>query len=553
MYIAVVPNRNSPPAILLRRGYRENGKSKNQTLANLSGYSPERIEALRRALKGEFDGVMGDLDPTSDRTFGVLFVLNQLADRLGIAKALGKDTMGKLALFLVLARVAHQGSRLSAVRWAKNHCVAEILGLSDFDEKDLYQTLDWVARRQDKIEEKLFRAYTKSKGAPPILMLYDVSSCYLEGERNEFAAYGFDRDKKKGKKQIVIGLLTGPDGEPLAVKVFEGNTNDCATVSTQIDIIKRRFGIEEVVFVGDRGMIKSKGKQALGENGLKYITALTNPQVNKLLKEGVIQFGLFDETVCEVSHGNLRLVLRRNDAVGHKEEKRRERKIARLTQLLDNRNAFVAQSKLANPESGLRTLQDWVKRHKISSFVTLSLDDRQILLTVDDSAKAQAGLLDGCYVLETDVAQELLDAKTVDERYRSLQQVERDFRALKTGFLEIRPLFVRKRDRTRGHTLIAMLSLKIVREAENLLRQAFPPNKQGHCPVSLKDALDSLGRLCLNRYKTEKLDFLRLPQLDERQTQICNALGVFLPTHKSYVMNVDRNLIHNIPNINMIN
>src|SRR5208283_1134615 len=148
MYIAVVPNRNSPPAILLRRGYRENGKSKNQTLANLSGYSPERIEALRRALKGEFDGVMGDLDPTSDRTFGVLFVLNQLADRLGIAKALGKDIMGKLALFLVLARVAHQGSRLSAVRWAKNHCVAEILGLPDFDEKDLYQTLDWVAQRQ---------------------------------------------------------------------------------------------------------------------------------------------------------------------------------------------------------------------------------------------------------------------------------------------------------------------------------------------------------------------------------------------------------------------
>jgi transposase len=544
MYIAVVPNRNSPPAILLRRGYRENGKAKNQTLANLSGYSPERVEALRRALKGEFDGVLGDVDPISDRTFGVLFVLNQLADRLGITKALGRNTMAKLALFLVLARVAHQGSRLSAVRWAKNHCVAEILGLSDFNKKDLYQALDWMARHQDKIEKKLFRAYAKSKGSPNMLVLYDVTSCYLEGECNEFAAHGFNRDKKKGKKQIVIGLLTGADGEPLAVKVFEGNTSDCTTVSTQIDVIKKRFNIEEVVFVGDRGMIKSKGKQALGENGLKYITALTNPQVNKLLKDGIIQLGLFDQTVCEVCHGNLRLVLRRNDAVRYKEEKRRERKIVKLTQLLDNRNAFVRQSKRADPQSGLRILQNWVMRHKISSFVTLSLDDRQIRLTVDDSAKAQAGLLDGCYVLETDVSQEMLDAKTVDERYRSLQQVERDFRTLKTGFLEIRPLFVRKRDRTSGHAFIAMLALKIVREAENLLQEAFPPNKQGHCPLSLKDALDSLGRLCLNRYKTKEFEFLRLPQLDQSQIQICNALEVCLPSHKSVIMNVDRSSIH---------
>jgi transposase len=540
MYVAVVPNRSSPPAILLRQGYRENGKSKNRTLANLTGWAPERIEALRRALKGEFDGVLGDLDPISDRTFGVLFVLNQLADRLGIVKALGKNRMGKLALFLVLARVAHQGSRLSAVRWAQNHCVAEILGLSDLDKRDLYRALDWAAQHQERIEKKLFRAYARKKGSPPVLVLYDVTSCYLEGECNEFAEFWYDRDKKKGKKQIVIGLLTGADGEPLAVKVFEGNTSDCTTVSTQIDLIKRRFGIEEVVFVGDRGMIKSKGKQALAANGLKYITALTNPQVRKLLKEGVIQLELFDEKICEVQHGNLRLVLRRNDAVRYKEERRRERKVRRLMELVDKRNAFVLESRRANPQAGLRIFENWVRRHKIASFVTALLEDRRIVVTVDQSARAQAGLLDGCYVLETDVAQEMLDSRTVDERYRSLQQVERNFRSLKTGFLEIRPVFVRKRNRTSGHALISMLSLKIVREAEDLFQQAFPPDKQGHCPLSLKDALESLGRLSLNRYRTEQFDFLRLPDLDERQKEICNALKVPLPAHKSSLMNVDR-------------
>lgn len=167
MYVAVVPNRNSPPAILLREGYREGGKAKTCTLANITHWKSERIEALTRVLKGEFDGlVAGDVDPITDRIFGVLFILKELADRVGITKALSKTPMGKLALFLVLARIADQGSRLSAVRWAEDHCVAEVLGLDEFDEEDLYRALDWLAARQDKIEKKLYRAYAKKKGFP---------------------------------------------------------------------------------------------------------------------------------------------------------------------------------------------------------------------------------------------------------------------------------------------------------------------------------------------------------------------------------------------------
>ena len=166
MYVAEIPNRNSPPAILLREGYREGGKAKSRTLANLTHWRPDRIEALKRALKGEFDGLVGEVAPVCDRIFGVLFVLERLADRIGITKALGRSPMGKVALFLVLARVADQGSRLSASRWAKDHCVAEILGLCDVEQEQLYQALDWLFLHQDKIEKKLYRAHAKKKGSP---------------------------------------------------------------------------------------------------------------------------------------------------------------------------------------------------------------------------------------------------------------------------------------------------------------------------------------------------------------------------------------------------
>ena len=221
MYIAVVPNRTSPPAILLRESDREKGKVKTRTLANLTSWPPARVDALKRCLRGEFDGTDPEQLPVSDRIFGVLFALKAVAQQVGLVSALGPKPVAKLALFLVLARVAHQGSRLSAVRWAKDHAVAEILGLPAFDEDDLYEALDWLGTQQDVIEKKLYRAYVQRTGHLPILVLYDVTSSYFEGDKNELAAYGYNRDGKKHKKQIVIGLLTGPDGEPLAVTVFK--------------------------------------------------------------------------------------------------------------------------------------------------------------------------------------------------------------------------------------------------------------------------------------------------------------------------------------------
>jgi len=527
MYIATVPNRTSPPAILLRESYREDGKVKNRTIANLSRWKPERIEALRKALKGEFDGIEGEA--SSGLIFGVLFALKVLADRLGLTSALGHHPQARLALFLVLARVAHQGSRLSALRWSRDHAVDEILNLDALSEDALLEALDWLDEHQQAIEGKLYESYVKQAGAPPVLVLYDVTSSYFEGEHNELAAYGYNRDGKRGKKQIVVGLMTDDHGHPLAIRVFRGNASDPTTVPEQIETLKRRFGIDEVVFVGDRGMVKAKGKWALMETGYHYISALTDAQVRKLLTDKVFQFGLFDEQVHEVEHDGFRLVLRRNDTVRRKEQHRRDSKLKALLAKVDERNAFVAESPRAIPEAGLKDLQEWAWHHKLSSFVTLDLDERMIRCDLDEAAKDEAGLLDGCYVIETDVPAELLEPETVNDLYTSLQRVERDFRTLKTSGLEMRPICVRKASRTRGHVFATMLALIVTREIQSRLTQAFGTTDDDPEAVTWKDAMASLSRLTFLVYNPTGKPFQRLMRPDAQQLAILDALDVPWP------------------------
>ena len=227
-----------------------------------------RLAVFRRLLRGELDALPVQ-ELFQGPIFGLLLVLKQIAEQLGLTAAIGHSALGKLALFLVLARLPHQGSRLSAVRWAEDHAVNEVLGLSSFDEDDLYLALDDLCARQEKIEQVLYRRYQSRRGAPPPrLFLYDVIISYLEGEKNELGEFGYDRDGKRGKLQIVIGLLTDAPGEPLAVRVFQGNTSDPTTVADQVKIIKEQFQVEELVFVGDRGMVKSRPFGGIYQSGL---------------------------------------------------------------------------------------------------------------------------------------------------------------------------------------------------------------------------------------------------------------------------------------------
>ena len=527
MFIDVVPNRNSPPAFLLRESFRNGKKTGKRTIANLSHLPRLRIEALKKTLAGEFDGLSAaELQATSGPIFGPLAALDHVASSIGLWRALGNDRNAKLIKFLILARIAHQGSRLSAVRWAKDHAVEEVLGLSNFDEDDLYAALDWLVEKQESLETKLFNLYKKTVGHPPALVLYDVTSSYFEGEQNELAAFGYNRDGKKGKLQIVIGLLTAPDGEPLAIEVFKGNSADPTTVESQIRKIVDRFRIKDIVFVGDRGMVKAKSKALLSDESFKHITCITDPQIRKLLKDKVFQPTLFDETIAEVLDGDRRFVLRRDDATRRKEEYRRDDKLKRLDKLIEKQNETLLASPRSSLETALKKVQTWATRHKISAFVALTSIDRRVVCEINPQLKDNDVLLDGCYVVETNVQADVMPKEQIDARYRDLQKVERNFRSMKTGLLEVRPIFVRKASRTKAHVFLSMLALKVARAAEQLLQTQFGTTDADPHADTLEDALSALSRLSLNHYTIGNEIIATLPRLDGRQTQIADALGV---------------------------
>jgi len=541
MYIESVPNRKSPPTVLLRESYREKGVVKKRTLANLTKWPKALVIDMKNSLSGKsvnkqsktHQDIINDFH--SGPVFGVLAVLKALADEIGLTQALGTSRLARLTLFLILARIPHQGSRLSAVRWARNHAVKVVLELNYFNEDDLYKALDWAEENQETIEKILYQKYVKECGKPPILVLYDITSSYFEGEKNELAEYGYNRDKKTGKKQIVIGLLTGPDGEPLSVEVFRGNTTDPTTVGSQVEKLIQRFSIQEVVFVGDRGMVKTKGKEAINaKDGFHYITALTDPQIRKLLKKGVFQTDLFHEKLVEVGgEQGKRYILRRCELRQRKEQHRREDKLARLSDAVSNRNQFVSGSKTAQPEAGLNKLDLWAKQHKIMSFVDLYLEHDKIKMNIDQDKKAEDSLLDGCYVVETDVGEAKLDKETVWDRYGDLQKVERDFRRMKTTLIEIRPIFVRKESRTRGHVFVSMLSLKIARLMESRLCHVFQTTHESDDSVTVEDAIGALLRLCLQYYHIGDQTVTGLPKPDDYQQKILDALDVKINAPKA--------------------
>ena len=292
MYVDTSKSQGKYVRHLLRENYRENGKIKHRTIANISRCSDEEIEAIRLALKHKKDlsslaSLNHSVSLCQGLSVGAAWLVYDIARQLGITKALGPSREGKLALWQIIARVIDQGSRLSAVRLAGSHAACDILALDIFNEDDLYANLDWLYTKQVVIENRLLKQTYPDKR--PELFLYDVTSSYLEGTCNELGAFGYNRDGKKGKKQIVIGLLCDEIGRPISIEVFAGNTHDTGTFATQIRKVAERFGGGEVTFVGDRGMIKSHQVKDLLGHGFHYITAITKPQIESLLAKGTIQ------------------------------------------------------------------------------------------------------------------------------------------------------------------------------------------------------------------------------------------------------------------------
>lgn len=511
---------------LLRESYRENGKVKHRTIANLSKCKPQEIEAIRLALRHKADltqlgGAGQDVQLEQGLSIGAVWTVHQVARELGIAKALGSDRQGKLALWQVIARVIDQGSRLSAVRLAGSHAACDILNLDSFHEEHLYANLDWLCQQQADIERRLFQARYPNEQARPKLFLYDVTSSYLEGTHNELSAFGYNRDGKRGKQQIVIGLLCDQQGVALSVEVFQGNTSDPKTFLPQVRKAAQRFGASEVTFVGDRGMIKGPQIEQLGE-GVHYITAITKPQIEKLLASGTIQLELFDEHLAEVqTDDGIRYVLRRNPVRAHELAASRRDKKDSVQKLVDEQNLYLAEHPRAKVEVALRKVCAKIDKLKLAGWLTASASGRTIVLVEDAAALAEVSKLDGCYVLKTDLTPRQAPKKTVHDRYKDLALVEWAFRTSKTVQLEVRPIHVRLASRTRGHVLVVMLAYRIVAELARRWQTL---------DVTVQEGLDQLGTLCATNVTIQ--DQFRCQKIPKPRTdlqQLLDAAGIRLP------------------------
>lgn len=512
---------------LLRRSYREGGKVKHETIANLSKCSPQEVKAIRLALRHkdqlpEWIESRSTLSTRQGASVGAVWLLFDMARQLGIDQALGSAREGRLALWQVVSRALEQGSRLSAVRLAGSHAVCDVLDLEAFDEDDLYANLDWLCEKQEVIEKRLFKRLGNEHQNG--VFLYDVTSSYLEGMENELSAFGYNRDGKKGKKQIVIGLLCNGDGQPLSVEVFKGNTQDPQTLASQIHKAAERFGAQEVTFVGDRGMIKSQPIETLGERGFHYITAITKPQIEALLRQDILQMELFDEDLAEVETAeNIRYVLRRNPVRAEEIAHSRLDKLEALKRTLADRNSYLAEHPQAKAATALRMVQERAAKLRISDWVTVSSPDadRRIELTVDEEALAGEAQLDGCYVLKTDLSRQAASKEAVHDRYKDLAKVEIAFRTCKTVELEVRPIHVRLASRTRGHVFVVMLAYRIVHELAK---------RWSHIDKTVQEGINELASLCTTEILEKGQPICsRIPEPRESVKDLLRAAKVQLP------------------------
>ena len=525
MYVDEATSQGKYKRYLLRESYRENGKVKHRTIANISSCSPEEIEAIRLALRHKNNlaslvSIDESISLHQGLSVGAVWLLHDMARQLGITEALGHSRDGKLALWQVIARVIDQGSRLSAVRLAGYHAACDILALEAFDEDDLYANLDWLCENQARIENRLFKAAAALK--KPGLYLYDVTSSYLEGVCNELGAFGYNRDGKKGKRQIVIGLLCNEKGRALSIEVFAGNTCDPATMASQIRKVAERFGGGAITFVGDRGMIKSAQIEDLVSRGFHYITAITKPQIEALLSAGTFQPALFDQELAEIeADDGVRYILRRNPLRAEEVRASRRDKLQSLRREVRKQNEYLTLHTLARVDVALRKINERRVKLKIDKWVTVSASERSLSLDMDDQALAEVQKLDGCYVLKTDLGKGLADKETVHARYKDLALVERAFRTSKTVELEMRPIHVRLATRTRGHALVVMLGYVIVQE---LSRRWCEIN------LTVEEGIKQLTTLCATELHVNGQPRCnRIPEPRESIQELLAAAEVRLP------------------------
>ena len=485
MYVATIPNRNSPPAILLRESFRQDGKVQNRTIANLSHWPAGKIEALRQVLHGNYAGLA---DFPSAFAITRSLPHGHVAAVLATIRHLQLDTIldaepsrpRDCALALIAARILDPASKLATSRSLRpetcHHTLAAELHLGTINEDDLYAAMDWLVARQASIETVLARRHLRQG----TLVLYDLTSTYFEGHHCPLGHYGHSRDERSSNPQIVFGILSAADGCPVAVEVFEGNTADPKTVASQVAKLRQRFHLERIILVGDRGMLTEKRieEDLRPHAGVEWVTALRAPQIQKLVSQGAVQLSFFDEQdLAEVSqhpdYPGERLIFCRNPLLAAERKRKRDELLAAAEKKL--REIEAATKRKRQPLRGAEKISYRVGKAlaatKVAKYFRWDIQ-RQVLRWERDEERIQRDAAwDGIYVLRTSVSEQLLDTEQTVLAYKRLASVERAFRSLKSVDLNVRPIYHRMPDRVRAHVFVAMLSYYV----EWHMRQALAP------------------------------------------------------------------------------
>ena len=469
MYIEAVPNRNSPPAILLRESYREGGKVRKRTLCTLSDWPTAYIEGLRGVLKG------GTVIPVERDAFTVIRSLphGHAAAALGTARKIGLDRIlgpdsdrcRDLILALLVGRILDPASKLATARALSPATAAsslgELLGLGEVGEDELYNALDWLLERQPAIEATLAKRHLTNG----TLVLYDVSSSNMEGRCCPLAKRGYSRDGRKGTLQIVYGLLCAPDGCPIAIEVFEGNTADPMTLATQIEKLKQRFRLEHVVLVGDRGMVtQARITEDIKSAGLDWISSLRAPAIRELVEGGALQLSMFDQrdmaSITAPEFPGERLVVCRNPDLAAERTRKREDLLAATERDLAPIQAAVARKRdpLRGTANVALAVGKVINKHKMTKHFDLDISDTTFSFARKTAEIAAEAATDGVYVIRTSLPKETFDDAATVHSYKSLAFVERAFRCIKTVDLQVRPVYHRLADRVRAHVFLCMLA-----------------------------------------------------------------------------------------------
>ena len=555
MYVTVTRKRYKDTyheQILLRESYREDGKVKSRTLLNLTNQPKEQIIAITQALKNKNSDTVCIKDQEQGRTIGFSLIVYFIMNLLGITKALGKSFEAKIAMLLIAARIIIQSSRLQALHWSREDAVLDILEFSKeesekLNNKTIYQGLDYLYDNKEKIEQKLFKSYYKNKS--PKRFYYDVTSSYVEGDYSdsELVKYGYNRDKKSGKAQIVMGLLTDEDGHAVSIDTYPGNTNDVKTFANQLDRLKNRFKLDGITIVGDGGMIKSEDIATIKELGYDYITSIGKPSIKKLIndKDSKLEMSLFDENLQEVidEASNTRYIVRCNPTRREEIRATRQSKIQRVEALIKEKTDYYNTHYRAKSETMISNIDKKISSLKLKSFVSyevtytdgtcevkkddeIVIKDKQIAsitIVISEEEKSKAEELDGCYVVKTSLTDTDKDTKEdIHSAYKTLIKVENAFKTLKTEYLEIRPLYLRTDSRIIGHTIVSMLAYNIVHKLKGYITLSN---------LDFKSTIRELGTIKTNINRLNSaISVEYIPRVKKEIKELFTIMNFKLPT-----------------------